>query len=252
MVALPSRKRFPWKYCKQNTGCDEQHHFYDGKKAISEGMRSLLADASFAYRVTCADDSYPKDARLAWSPMIGARFMPPIVKSEGQKLKISCGDPQHKTKLVWLGALGRDSAFRKHGVYGIELPNVADCCPPGEIMGTAHYKGNHPRWKDRKHFVGTKRKYDKEVACFRKELGKSSSLRCTSEFDFKIFECKGCACKNANGQLDLMKFENSHNLASKAPALACKPWFLYVDLMIRNQMAKLRQTLMANKLEKCK
>merc|ERR1712023_346433 len=118
-------------------------------------------------------------------------------------------------------------------------------------MGTAHYKGSDNSWKNRHHFVKHMNSYNEKTACFREELGGSGSVRCSSEFEFKVFECDGCACKNTKGQLDLIKFDAVHIQSMQTSQPACKPWFLYVDLMIRNQLANLRKTALVNKVGKC-
>lgn len=90
-------------------------------------------------------------------------------------------------------------------------------------------------------------------ACFREELGSAAGLQCDTEFDFKVHECKGCDCKNAKtGACELVRVESQHRLTTNATlSPVCQPWFVYVDTMVRNQLAALRADLVDRKMKQC-
>lgn len=81
--------------------------------------------------------------------------MPPTVVSQGNKLKISCGNPAHKTKLVslstWTGSRDKPQwiidVAKKYNhvssllVWGMEAGPFSSCCPPRDLLVNGHYNG---------------------------------------------------------------------------------------------------------------
>jgi len=265
--------RVPFKFCKRrkDNPCNTDGEFEDGEELIPWARRKELANMAFGkQRVSCSDEDYPTNARLAWTPLAGARYMPPTVVSQGDKLKISCGNPAHKTNLVSLSTFHNVYAKSQpewYGkVWGMEAPLLSTCCPPRDILSNGKYNGMFYHGKpvpwNTKHPLGGyipkdehQRRMDSLGVCFRDEFGSASGLQCDSEFDFKVHECKGCDCTNAKtGECELVRVESQHHLTTNATegmTRVCQPWFVYVDTMVRNQLAALRADLVDKKMKQC-
>jgi hypothetical protein len=94
-------------------------------------------------------------------------------------------------------------------------------------------------------------------ACFRYLYGHDTE-QCKSTLTLKIQVCDcdsgpltsngGNKCKNADGNLELVKMTISHQLdtpgtANEAAHIACNPWFTMMDAGVRAYIAKFRQQL---------
>merc|ERR1712167_463105 len=115
------------------------------------------------------------DARLAFTPIGGKKFLVPNVqpdpKAKGHSLIASCGHEQ---------TVSVANGYHGYKWEQFQPETVRSCCPPSFLTGTTAY------WNDKIHsFQGAqiKRYYDD---CFRAELGETTS--CTSHFNMKLME----------------------------------------------------------------
>ena len=84
---------------------------------------------------------------------------------------------------------------------------------------------------------------------------RNTAVKCATDVTLKIFECKDCSCtKTENGKKysQLVQVVTDHKLSTASKdGLACQPYFIFADGMIRNMVAKIRKEVIAAKTKKC-